>query len=258
MACVQAAEFLLTNRSVKLMAQHQDTIEPQLAALQHGATSIGYNADMALQVGDSVLISLQFEWAVVYAHFVRQLLGHCTDEDLAAMNTTVCETGWAVGEQYFPGYQEGAMALTSPSWKVPAHAKAAMFKAQTDMLNKARGQEAVFCGALASNSEKDKDGPKEPQVGEGQCLTDGQILGMMYYVQGATVEAVFEPEKHIDCHLGQRVERLEGKDPRCVACDAGLFSRSFQASSCTPCAAGFFASLPGQSTCTSCGTHPRV
>lgn len=168
------------------------------------------------------------------------------------MNTTVCETGWAVGEQYFPGYQEGAMALTSPSWKVPAHAKAAMFKAQTDMLNKARGQEAVFCGALASNSEEDKDGPKEPQVGEGQCLTDGQILGMMYYVQGATVEAVFEPEKHIDCHLGQRVERLEGKDPRCVACDAGLFSRSFQASSCTPCALGFFASLPGQSTCTNC------
>ena len=217
-ASVQAAEFLLTNRSVKLMAQHQDTIEPQLAALRHGATSIGYNADMALQVGDSVLISLQFEWAVVYAHFVRQLLGSCTDEDLAAMNTTVCKTGWVDGEQYFPGYQEGAMALTSPSWKVPAHAKAAMFKAQTDMLNKARGQEVVFCGLLASNSEEDKDGPKEPQVVAGQCLNDGQILGMMYYVQGATVEAVFEPEKHIDCYLGQRVERLEGSAMRHLRC----------------------------------------
>jgi hypothetical protein len=252
----RAAEFLLNNRSVKLIAQHQDTIEPQLAALRAGATSIGYNADMALQVGDSVLISLQFEWAVVYAHFVRQLLGMCTDEDLEAMNTTVCKTGWVVGEQYFPGYQEGAMSLTSPSWKVSAHAKSAMLKAQTALLSRNRGVEAVFCGPLASNSESDKDGLKEPQVAEGRCLNDGQILGMMYYVRGATVKAVFEPEKHIDCLLGQRVERLEGKDPQCVTCDAGFFSRSSQAPSCTPCAPGLFASLPGQPTCGNCGTQP--
>jgi sulfite exporter TauE/SafE len=73
-----------------------------------------------------------------------------------------------------------------------------MLKAQTALLSRNRGVEAVFCGPLASNSENDKDGLKEPQVAEGRCLNDGEILGMMYYVHGATVEAVFEPEKPVE------------------------------------------------------------
>jgi hypothetical protein len=227
----KVAEYLLTNHSVRIIAQHQDTIEPQLAAFRHGATSIGYNADMALQVGDSVLISVEFQWAVVYAHFVRQLLGVCTDETLAAMNTTVCKTGWIVGEKYFPGFQEGAVSLTSPSWKVPAHAKAALLKAQTALLQRPFGEEAVFCGPLASNSANGKDGPLEPQVAVGQCLNDGQILGMTYYVHGATVEAVFQPEFHMECLLGQH-------GPNCEECPAGSASLGVQASACTECAAG--------------------
>jgi hypothetical protein len=233
-ASVQAAEFLLTNRSVKLMAQHQDTIEPQLAALRHGATSIGYNVDMALQVGDSVLISLQFEWAVVYAHFVRQLLGSCTDEDLAAMNTTGCKIGWVVGEQHFPGYQEGAISLTSPSWKVPAHTKTEMRKFEMALLQRPRGKEAVFCGPLASNSKKNEP----PQLAANECLAVGPILGMEYYVSGATVEHVFAPEKHIECSLGQRVERSEGNDPQCIPCAVGLYSSSTDASACNLCTPG--------------------
>jgi basic membrane protein A len=247
----KAAEYLLTNHSVRLMAQHQDTIEPQLAAQRHGVTSIGYNADMALQVGDSVLISLQFEWAVVYAHFMRQLLGVCSDDDLAATNATVCKTGWIVGEQYFPGYQEGAFSLTSPSWKVPAHAKAEMLKFQGALLQRPRGKEAVFCGPLASNSKKEE----QPQLAAKECLPDGPILGMEYYVSGATVEQVFVPEKHIECSLGQRVERSEGKDPRCVTCAAGFYSSSTQASACTACSPGYFSSSGGLAACGNCGAQ---
>lgn len=104
----QAAEYLLRSHSVRLIAQHQDGIEPQLAAQRHGLTSIGYNSDMALHVGDSVLVSLQFEWAEVYAHFAKQLLP-CDGPECAR---------WVPGEQYWPSYSKGGFSLTQISWKV--------------------------------------------------------------------------------------------------------------------------------------------
>ena len=239
----RVAEFLLRNHSVRLIAQHQDSIAPQLAASKHGATSIGYNADMALQVGESVLISLEFKWAVVYAHFVRQLLGVCADEDLAATNASVCKTGWIVGERYFPGYQDGAFSLTNPSSRVPAHAKAAVLMAQTALLQRPRGQEAVFCGPLASNSEHGKEGPVKPQVAAGQCLNDSQILDMAYYVQGAIVEAVFEPEKSMECLPGQ----YPVNKTSCMPCQPGSASvggTATAATACALCSAGTTCALP--------------
>jgi hypothetical protein len=161
-------------------------------------------------------------------------LGSCTDEDLAAMNTTGCKIGWVVGEQHFPGYQEGAISLTSPSWKVPAHTKTEMRKFEMALLQRPRGKEAVFCGPLASNSKKNEP----PQLAANECLAVGPILGMEYYVSGATVEHVFAPEKHIECSLGQRVERSEGNDPQCIPCAVGLYSSSTDASACNLCTPG--------------------
>ena len=50
----EAAEALLAE-GCDVIAQHQDTTEPQKAAAEKGAVSIGYDSDMGKFVGDTVL-----------------------------------------------------------------------------------------------------------------------------------------------------------------------------------------------------------
>ena len=50
----EATEALL-DQGADIIAQHQDTTEPQKATAERGGTSIGYNSDMRAFVGDSVL-----------------------------------------------------------------------------------------------------------------------------------------------------------------------------------------------------------
>jgi hypothetical protein len=180
----EAAERLISNHSIRLVAQHQDGIEPQLAASRHGLTSIGYNADMSLVVSkDTVLTSLRFEWAVVYSHFVEQLLCDGAQEDGAA-----CLKHWISGEQYLPGYQQGAWSVIEPSWRTPPSARAAMFEAQARLLHKLPGSEAVFCGPLASLPNGDED-----QLRTEECLSDKAILEMAQFVAGVTLEFILKP-----------------------------------------------------------------
>ena len=57
----EAAEALL-DQGADIIAQHQDTTEPQKAAAERGGTSIGYNSDMRVFVGDSVLTGPVWNW----------------------------------------------------------------------------------------------------------------------------------------------------------------------------------------------------
>ena len=68
----EAAEALL-DQGADIIAQHQNTTEPQKAAAERGVSSIGYNSDMRAFVGDSVLTGPVWNWGPAYVKFAEQV-----------------------------------------------------------------------------------------------------------------------------------------------------------------------------------------
>jgi basic membrane protein A len=81
----EAAEALLAE-GADVIAQHQDTTEPQKAAADAGSVSIGYDSDMAAFVGDTVLTSPIWNWGVKYLDIVEQVM----DESWAQTGHWLC------------------------------------------------------------------------------------------------------------------------------------------------------------------------
>ena len=194
-------------------------------------------------------MSLQFEWAEVYAHFVKQLLP-CDGPECAR---------WVPGEQYWPSYSKGGFSLTQTSWKVhfrshsaycqrllcmracgdelcavavclaqvDPSAHAAMLQAQSKLRLKPDAEESVFCGPSASNPRA-----KVPLAPD-QCLTPGEVLGMDFFVEAATLETTLEPA--VPCKMGS-VRLNDGYN--CSACAPGFYSAHPEASACAACSPG--------------------
>ena len=151
------AAVALLDAGADIIAQHQDTTEPQKAAQERGLWSIGYHSDMAKFVGDSVLVSAMWEFSGYYTKTIE-----------AAMNGT-----WE-SSSYWGGLNDGIVKLSDFSPLVPADVK------ELVMAEKAKiesGEWDVF------------DGPVYDQKGaaviaEGTSPSDGDLLGMGWFVKG--------------------------------------------------------------------------
>ena len=152
----EAAEALL-DEGADIIAQHQDTTEPQKAAQERGLLSIGYDSDMGQFVGESVLTSPVWNWGVYYVDTVQAVL----------------DGTWETHE-YWGGLAEDVVQLAPFSPKVPDDVKASVEEAKQSIIS---GDWDVFCGPI-----KDQDGNEK--VPEGQCLSDGDMLGMDWFVDG--------------------------------------------------------------------------
>lgn len=152
----EAAEALL-DQGADLIAQHQDTTEPQKAAAARGLYSIGYDADMAKFVGDSVLTSPVWNWAPYYISTVQ----------------AVIDGTWET-HQYWGGLADNAVVLADLSPNVPEDVAALVDAAQADLVG---GATDVFCGPI-------NDQAGAVAVAEGECMDDGAMLGMDWFVEG--------------------------------------------------------------------------
>jgi len=152
----EAAEALL-DEGADIIAQHQDTTEPQKAAKERGLLSIGYDSDMAQFVGDTVLTSPVWNWGPYYVEMVQSVL-----------NGT-----WKT-HQYWGGLAEGAVELADFSPQVPDDVKAVVDVEEQKILG---GDWDVFCGPI-----NDQEGNEK--VADGQCMSDGDMLGMDWFVEG--------------------------------------------------------------------------
>ncbi len=160
----EAAQALL-DQGADVIAQHQDTTEPQKAAQEAGAVSIGYDSDMRAIVGDSVLTSPIWDWGTKYIDIVKRV-----------------RDGSYTSESYW-GPEIVALAPMSP--QVDARV-VDMVSAQDEAI---RGGEAeVFCGPIMSNTGVEV-------VAEGKCLTDEEMLSMDWYVEGVQAEAPAEAKE---------------------------------------------------------------
>ncbi len=152
----EAAEALL-DEGADIIAQHQDTTEPQKAAKERGLLSIGYDSDMGQFVGDSVLTSPIWNWGEYYIATVEDVL----------------DGSWET-HQYWGGLADGVVELAPFSPKVPADVKATVEAAKEKILS---GDWDVFCGPI-----NDQDGSEK--VADGECMEDGAMLGMDWFVEG--------------------------------------------------------------------------
>ncbi len=160
----EAAEALLA-AGADVIAQHQDTTEPQKAAADAGGLSIGYNSDMAAFVGDTVLTSPIWNWGGKYADITQAVMD-----------------GQYSSESYWGGMAEGSVALAPLSDRVTDETKA-LVDEWTQMITS--GEWDVFCGPIVGANGN-------MVVDEGKCLTDEEMLSMDYFVEGVLGEAPAE------------------------------------------------------------------
>ena len=150
------AAVALLDAGADIIAQHQDTTEPQKAAQERGMLSIGYDSDMRAFVGDTVLTSPVWNWSAYYV-----------DTAKAAMDGT-----WET-HQYWGGLKEGVVGLAEFSPKVPQDVRDLVDAAKQDILD---GND-VFCGPL-----NDQDGNEF--IAAGECMSDVDMLNMSFFVEG--------------------------------------------------------------------------
>lgn len=161
----EGAEALLS-AGADVIAQHQDTTEPQKAAADSGAKSIGYDSDMRPFVGETVLTSPVWHWEVKYNDIVEQMMAGT----------------YVGGESYWGSMAEGIVGLAPFSDQVSQETKDKVAERQALIES---GEWDVFCGPLyGANGNL--------VVEEGKCMTDGQMLSMDFFVQGVSGEAPAE------------------------------------------------------------------
>jgi basic membrane protein A len=152
----EAAEALL-DEGADIIAQHQDTTEPQKAAKERGKLSIGYDSDMGQFVGDTVLTSPIWNWGVYYVDTIQNVL----------------DGSWETHE-YWGGLAEGVVELAEFSPRVPAEVQSTVEEAEARIRS---GDWDVFCGPIMGQDGSEK-------VPEGECMSDGDLLGMDWFVEG--------------------------------------------------------------------------
>ncbi len=160
----EAAEALLA-AGADVIAQHQDTTEPQKAAADAGAVSIGYNSDMASFVGDTVLTSPVWNWGVKYIDIVQQVMD-----------------GTYAPESYWGGLTENLVDLAPFSERVPEDV-VSLVEEQRELIMS--GEWDVFCGPINGQNGN-------LVVEEGKCLTDAEMLSQDYFLEGVSGEAPAE------------------------------------------------------------------
>ncbi len=152
----EAAESLL-DVGADVIAQHQDTPGPQQAAEERGKFSIGYNEDMSSFAPAAHLTAPIWDWSVIYERVANE----------------VNDGTWS-SYQYWGGLEDGVVGLAPFNDAVPQEVRDAV-EAKRAMI--ASGEWDVFTGPI-----NDQDGNEI--VAEGVTMSDGDMLGMRFFVEG--------------------------------------------------------------------------
>ena len=123
----EAAKALL-DQGADVIAQHQDTAGPQVAAQEKGVFSIGYNTDMKDAAPKAYMTAPIWNWGTYYVSQVK----------------AIKEGTWKA-ENYWGGMKEGVVELAPLTANAPEGAKDAVEKAKADILS---GKNKIFAGPL--------------------------------------------------------------------------------------------------------------
>ena len=147
----------LLNKGVDVIAQHQDTTAPQVAAQEKGAYCIGYNFPTPDAAPDAYLTAACFDWATFYV-----------DDCKRAIDGT-----WT-SRAYWEGLSEHMTYIDTLTSLCAEGTQEKVDAAQAAIID---GTLEPFTGPLY-----DQDG--NLKVEEGVKMTDDEIWNMDWYVQG--------------------------------------------------------------------------
>ncbi len=157
----QAAEALL-DEGCDVIAQHQDTTAPQLAAEKRGCFSIGYNSDMSKDAPKANLTSAVWNWGVYYTMATKQVMD-----------------GKWTNDNYFGGMDDGLVDIAPLTSLCEEGTQAKVDEAAAKMKD---GSFKVFEGEI-----KDNKGNVVCKAGE--TISDADITGNMnWYFENVTVK----------------------------------------------------------------------
>lgn len=152
------AAISLLDAGCDIIAQHQDSPGPQEAAEERGAYSIGYNSDMATFAPKAHLTAAVWNWGPLYTETVEQIR----------------DGNWKGGQSLWYGMEHGTVDIAPFGAMVTEEIKAVVAEKKAELV---KGNDIVFVGPI-------KNQAGEIVVPEGTTPTDGELLGMKYFVEG--------------------------------------------------------------------------
>lgn len=152
----QAAESLL-DAGVDVMAQHQDTTAPGVAADAKGAKWVGYNSDVKEAAPKAWLTAPTWNWGPYYIK---------TAKSVAA--------GTCPSDEYYGSMADGMVTLASFGESVDSDTQAAIV---------AKGEE-IKAGTFAPFTGPINDQDGKEVIADGVKAPIGDLLSMSYFVEG--------------------------------------------------------------------------
>ncbi len=154
------AAMALFNQNVDVIAFHTGSNAVMVAAQERGKMAVAYHSDMRKVAPDAQIVAVTHEWGAYYTQQARAVLaGH-----------------WQSGDVW-GGVKEGMVKVDAFGPKVPKAVQAEVLARQKDM---GAGKLKPF--AALNAAVKDNEG--NTVIGRGQSLSDAQILGMNWLVDG--------------------------------------------------------------------------
>lgn len=152
----EASEALI-DQGVDVVTHHTDSTAPTITAEEKGVYAIAYHSDMSKYGTNAHLTATTHVWDTFYTKVARSVL----------------DGNWEPGAVW-GGIKDGMIELAPLNAKVPADVKAMVRQREQDI---ADGSFHPFQGPV-----KKQDGTVVADAGE--TLTDQDLLGMNYYVEG--------------------------------------------------------------------------
>ena len=151
------AAIALLDEGCDIIAQHQDTTGPQIAAQERNVWAIGYNTDSSKAAPKAYITAPVWNWGPYYVSQVK-----------AVMDGT-----WKA-ESYWGGMTDGVVELAPLTENAPEGAKEKIEEVKNKILD---GSFQVFAGPI-----KDQSGAVK--VEEGSVLSDEGQLTCDWFVEG--------------------------------------------------------------------------
>jgi simple sugar transport system substrate-binding protein len=154
------AAMTLFNQDVDVIAFHTGSTAVMAAAQERGKLAIAYHSDMRKMAPDAQVVAVTHQWGGYYTERARAVLGG----------------SWKSGNVW-GGIKEGMIRVGDFGPKVPKPVQDEVLARQQDI---ASGKLRPFAAMAAD--VRDNEG--HVVIGKGAALTDAQILGMNWLVEG--------------------------------------------------------------------------
>ncbi len=154
------AAMTLFNQNVDVIAFHTGSNAVMVAAQERGKMAVAYHSDMRKVAPDAQIVAVTHEWGAYYTQRAK----------------AVMDGSWKSGTVW-GGVKEGMVKVDAFGSKVPKAVQQEVLRRQQDI---AAGKLQPF--KAATQAINDNEG--NSVIASGKALTDEQILGMNWLVEG--------------------------------------------------------------------------